>query len=295
MIPFFVLSFQASAQNEISAADKIAAPQKLYHTDISLIVIIKSSNYSQAASGKLELLNYHFFAEVFPKVGGQIENASIVRVGSGDEPSIFVPHNGPYYFEGGHFNSLEEVDTAFPNGNYVVNVKSPGGDIVDHVMTLTGDSGKTEIPAPITISLIQENQKIEVDKIDPKKELTVTWSEYTGARRDPNNIVHDMIFVVVADCYGERIVHTGVPFVAQDYLTFNVSDHKIPAGTLRPGQPHSMYVEFPRAIDTAIVEGVPTFTSYETATYMDLHTLGEASGVACPDKLPPLDTGQTDR
>lgn len=302
VISLVVLSFQSAAETEIAALDKPEMKKHLYHPDLSLIVVIKSHNYSQAADGTLDLLNYHFFAEVFPKTGGSIESASIRRRGSSDELGPFEPHesghpdgNSPFYYEGGHFNSLEEVDRAHPNGDYIINVKSPGGDIVDHVMTLMGDTGKTEIPAPTTITLLQDDQKIDVNKIDPTKELVVKWSAYTGARRDPNNIVHDMIFVVVANCYGKRIVHTGLPFIEPEYLTFDVTEYRIPAGTLHTGQPHSMYVEFPRAIDTAVVEGVPTFTSYETATYMDLHTLGEPSGPACPEALPPLDSGQTDR
>jgi hypothetical protein len=301
VIALAIPSFPISADTEIAALDKATMQNHLYHEDLSLIVVIKSSNYSQAADGALKLLNYHFFAEVFPKTGGTIQSASILRQGGG-MPAEFVPHhsghpdgNSPFYFEGGHFSSLEEVDRAFPNGDFIINVKSPGGDIVDHVMTLMGDSGKTEIPAPITITLIQEGRQMDVNRIDPEKDLTVRWSEYTGARRDPNNIVHDMIFVVVANCYGTRIVHTGLPFIEPNYLTFDATEYQIPAGTLRSGQPHSMYVEFPRAIDTAVVEGVPTFTSYETATYMDLHTLGEPSGPQCPERLPPLDTGQTDR
>ena len=44
-----------------------------------------------------------------------------------------------------------------------------------------------------------------------------------------------------------------------------------------------------------VVKGVSGFTSYATATYLDLHTTGPLSDSACPDAPPPMDTGQTDR
>lgn len=263
--------------------------------DLLFVVIVKSSNYSQDADGNLRLLNYHFFSEVFPRKGGRIESGTIAPAGGTTEPWSFKDHDGSFYFEGGHFSTLDAVDAAFPNGDYIVNVRTPSGDIRNHVMRLMGDDAKSEIPAPVTIALWQNGAKIRNNAVDPGEELTVTWSEYTGARRDPNNIVHDMIFVVVADCKGNRIVHTGLPFSDPDYLTFETTEHRIPAGTLRPGQPHSMFVEFPRAISTALAEGVPTFTSFETATYLDFHTTGADTAADCPEKMPPMDTGQTDR
>ena len=45
-----------------------------------------------------------------------------------------------------------------------------------------------------------------------------------------------------------------------------------------------MFAEFLRAIHTAMVNGVPTVTSYATANYLDCYTIGEASRPACPDK-----------
>ena len=56
-----------------------------------------------------------------------------------------------------------------------------------------------------------------------------------------------------------------------------------------------MFVEFPHVVDSKVVNGVPGFTSYATATYTDINTVGEIDPSSCPDELPPLDTGQTDR
>ena len=56
-----------------------------------------------------------------------------------------------------------------------------------------------------------------------------------------------------------------------------------------------MFVEFPHVVDSSIVNGVPGFTSFATATYLDIFTRGEALDAACLDEMPAMDTGQTDR
>jgi hypothetical protein len=45
-------------------------------TDISFVVIVKSSNYAQDTLGQLELLNYHFFSEIFLRPGGSLTSAT---------------------------------------------------------------------------------------------------------------------------------------------------------------------------------------------------------------------------
>jgi len=77
-------------------------------------------------------------------------------------------------------------------------------------------------------------------------------------------------------------------------MTFATEEVTVPVGRFKPGQAYSMFVEFPHVVDSGAGNGVPGFTSYATATYLDAKTTGEASE-KCPEKLPPLDTGQTDR
>jgi hypothetical protein len=69
----------------------------------------------------------------------------------------------------------------------------------------------------------------------------------------------------------------------------------VDANTLSSGQAYSMFVEFPHVVDSRVINGVPAFTSYATATYLDLRTTGASSDSGCPDVPPPMDTGQTDR
>lgn len=77
-------------------------------------------------------------------------------------------------------------------------------------------------------------------------------------------------------------------------MTYTAREVVVPPGRFRPGETYSMFVEFPHVVESIMVKGVPGFTSYATATYTDITTTG-TSADECPDDIPPLDTGQTDR
>ena len=258
-------------------------------------VLVKSSNYSQNNAGELTLLNYHFFSELFPKDGyGDAFEGSLTRHDAPDAPMPYVDRGDNYYIEGGHFDTVGDLDAAFPNGEFEFEIQSAATSIRAE-LTLSGPDGQTDIPEPVTIALYQDGALIHPESIDPDEAVTVRWSRYSNGRADPNGVVDDMIFVVVQDCTGERIVHTGLPFKEPEYLTFRAKELRIEPGTLSPGEPFAMFVEFPHVVDSVIVEGIPGFTSYATATYLDVHTTGEALTTRCLDEMPPMDTGQTDR
>ena len=263
-------------------------------SDISFFVLVKSSNYAQDAEGQLKLLNYHFFSEIFLQPKGSLTSATMARADSPGEPMEYVSRGDNYYFEGGHFDTEEEVDRAHPNGSYVFNITTPTVQLRDLTLLLEGISGATDIPEPINISLWQDDVRVHPLSVDPTKDLVFRWSAYSNGAEDPRGIVDDMIFIVVADCQGERIFHTGLPFQG-DYTTFRTTEMLVESGVLSPGQPYSAFVEFPHVVDSWIERGVPGFTSYATATYLDLRTTGPRADDACPDVPPPMDTGQTDR
>jgi hypothetical protein len=261
--------------------------------DISFYVMVKSANYAQAADDSLTFLNNHMFSEIFFNEGKYIKGATLIR---DEEPDIVMPYerrDHDYYFEGGHFDSVAELDAAFPNGDYTFNIELQDR-IVNATMNIEGPNGRTDIPDPITITFHQERAKVPSSEIDPSKQLTIRWSEYSNGRNDPKGIVDDMIFVVMADCYGERITHTGLPF-AGDYTKWNATEVVVEAEFLKTGHPYSIFVEFPHVVDSSITNGAPGFASYATATYMDIVTLGAETSDSCPAEKIPMDTGQTDR
>lgn len=263
-------------------------------SDISFLVIVKSSNYAQDAEGNIELLNYHFFSEIFLQPEGKLTSATLTRSDAPDEPMGYVSRGDNYYVEGGHFDSQNEVDRAYPNGAYAIAITTPTVAVADFTLHLQGPAGATDIPEAIRVSLWQDAVRVPQSSVDPDKDLVFRWSAYSNGTKDPRGIVDDMIFLVVADCQGERIFHTGLPFQGE-YTTFETTEMLVESGSLRSGQSYSAFVEFPHVVDSRIEKGVPGFASYATATYLDLHTTGVNAGTACPDVPPPMDTGQTDR
>ncbi len=268
--------------------------------DLDFFVLVKSHNHRQHADGRRELLNYHLFAEIFLKPGGSLAAATITAAGGGRAPRAFRPHgddvlgDNAWYMEGGWYDSEAAVDAVFPNGEYEFTIEVGGGAIRAASVSLRGPGGVTEIPEPAEITLAQDGAPVNPLRLDADKDIVVTWGDYAVGRADPNGIVDDLVFVVGANCRGERIVKSGLCF-EEKFLTYRDSSYTIPAGTLEPGRPHSMFVELPHTAHSMVAEGVPGFACYATATYLDLRTLGEAAGPPCPEAMPALDTGETDR
>ncbi|MBV55076.1 MAG: hypothetical protein CMQ12_00730 [Gammaproteobacteria bacterium] len=284
-VRFFCAMFFAAV-----ATSQAATPD----TGLYFIVLVKSSNYSQNRDGELTRLNYHFFSEVFPHNPDTPVTGSLRRDGVSSLAMFYEKRESNHYIEGGHFDTVEEADQTHPNGLYRLSVKTDKVHIVNQQLNLASDSGATEIPEPITIHLSQGGNAVAPDKLDPDQTLTISWSEYSNGRDDPRGIVDDMIFVVMQDCTGARIVHTGLPFNGP-YMTWKSQEVTVDASKLKPGHPYSIFVEFPHVVDSRMAEGVPIFSSYATATYLDLVTQGEAQSNECLDSMPPMDTGQTDR
>ena len=263
--------------------------------DLWFFVLVKSNNFSQSQDGKLTLLNYHFFSELFGKQMGKIKSATLTRVGKNGESFNYEDRSETFYYEGGHYNTVESLDNAHPNGEYRFQIVLASGDQIETTLSLKGPDGLTDIPAPIQISFYQDGMKVKQKTVNPDLPLQVKWSPYSNGRADANGIVDDMIFVVFQNCQGERVFHTGLPFKEAEYTKYNITEINVPAGRFKPGQTYSMFVEFPHVVDSKVVNGVPGFTSYATATYTDINTVGKIDPNSCPDEIPPLDTGQTDR
>ncbi|MDG1709312.1 MAG: hypothetical protein P8H03_11155 [Emcibacteraceae bacterium] len=262
--------------------------------DVSFYVMVKSANYSQSADDSLTFLNNHMFSEIFFNEGKDIKGATLIRDEDPDTVMPFEKRDHDYYFEGGHFDSVAELDATYPNGNYTFNIEL-NDRIVNATMNIEGPNGRTDIPDPITITFHQDGAKVPSSEIDADKQLTIRWTDYSNGRNDPKGIVDDMIFVVMADCYGERITHTGLPFSGEEYTKWDATEVVVEADFLKTGHPYSIFVEFPHVVDSSNIMGVAGFTSFATATYMDLVTQGPDTSANCPATKVPMDTGQTDR
>ena len=265
-------------------ASVVSAPKD----HVSFIVMGKTTNHRQSASGEIGLLNYHFFAEIFVREGGRVSEAGLIFPGG--EAQSFEDRGEVLELHGGRFESEEALDRKHPAGGYRLHFQTGDGSGAGWLLRMH----RSRIPMPPRIALLQEEKAASPLSIDPSKDLTVRWSEFEGARSDPKGIVDDLVFVVVGNCHAEKVVHSGRPFEGTPFLTYRTKEYAIPGGTLSPGEDHQMFVEH-ASVDTSEEDGIVSLVTYAATTFLDFQTLGSPSGRSCPENMPPFDGGQTDR
>jgi hypothetical protein len=262
-------------------------------SDITFIVAGKTSNHRQQVDGTIKTLNFHFFAEIFLQSDGEATLANISTPLT-NNPIDFSDSGYALEMHGGRYKTEQELESNYPDGNYRFQYAAPSIGSVSHsiVMTKTRTSGSSLPEAP-KIELSQGGLPVAPDQIDPNLDLKVTWSEFTEGGQDPLGIMDDLLFVIMANCHGERIAHSGRPFENRPYLTYADHSFLIDAEILIPENAYQLSVEH-AILDTSINYGVPAFATFATTTFLDLKTTGFAEGDAgCPRVLQIFDAGQT--
>ncbi|GMR23610.1 MAG: hypothetical protein BMS9Abin37_2053 [Acidobacteriota bacterium] len=284
----------------------LAVPAVAQESDVSFVAAIKGSRYDQPHDGEPELTRYFFFTEIFRAEGGVVTDATLQKVGSPSDPA----QDPPWHFEtrgdvltfaGGYFPSVSELDAAFPDGRYQLDLDSPSGRLSaqkiefapipafrsEPVERRAGPEAELErsqyrVPQPVTISLAQDGHSVAPSRVDPDNELTVRWSDFVQGRADPNGIVDDLIFVILNDCHKEVVSHSGRPFAGTPFLTYEAESYSVPKGSLVPGLPYTIVVEHASVVNSDQSQGVAVFASYATVTYLEFHTSGAATDDTCP-------------
>lgn len=259
---------------------------------VTFLVMGKTTNHRQSADGALSLLNYHFFAEVFVKEGGAVNDASL---GFPDGQSQEFEDLGfVQEVHGGRYLEESELDRLYPNGDYTFRLETPSGPL-RRVLSVRGTGGgQSRIPNAVRVTLRQGGRDVPPKSVDPDEDLEVTWSAFVTGEADPKGIVDDLLFAVVGDCHGEKIVHSGRPFEGTPYLSHRTRSYVVPAAELAPGEPHQLFVEHAK-VDTSMEAGIVGLVTYAATTFLDFETVGVASGEPCPSSMPKMDQGQTDR
>jgi hypothetical protein len=240
--------------------------------DLSFVAAIKGSRFDQGPDQKLTLSRYFFFTEIFLTKGGQATDASLRRADTSEDPWRFEPNEEVLTFAGGYFPTLEELDEAFPDDRYILDLTTPSGSLQDQIVAFAPPGTDYRLPDPVTIHLMQDGKKVAPQQVDPEKLLSITWSEFEGGRTDPNGIVDDLIFVIVTDSNGKRCAHSGRPFSGSPFLTYETNSYGIPPERLEPGMSYTAVVEHARVINSDTSQSVPVFASYATVTYMTFRT-----------------------
>lgn len=272
------------------ALPALALPQQ---RDITFIVAGKTSNHRQQFDGAVEALNYHFFAEIFRQPDGIVSPASISPPLTAS-PIDFSDSGYALEMHGGRYRSEQDLEANYPDGDYIFHFTAPSIGSVSQTVVMTNHrvSG-SGLPAAPQISLSQAGQSAAPERINPALDLVVKWSEFSEGRRDPLGIMDDLLFVIMANCEGERIAHSGRPFEGTPYLTYADTSFVIRADTMQPEHAYQLSVEH-AILNTSLEHGVPAFATFATTTFLDLKTTGTASeGASCPYVLKHFDAGQT--
>lgn len=259
---------------------------------ITFLVMGKTTNHRQSSDGELALLNYHFFAEVFVTDGGVVTNATLDFPDG--QSQDFEDLGFVQEVHGGRYLEENELDRLYPNGDYDFRLDTPSGPLT-RVLSVRGTGGgQSRIPRPVAITLRQGGRDVTPERVDATQDLEVTWSAFVTGEADPNRIVDDLVFVVVGNCHGEKIEHSGRPFEGTSYLSHTTKSYVVPAAKLSPGEPHQLFVEHAK-VDTSIESGIVGLVTYAATTFLDFEASGVATGKPCPASMPKMDQGQTDR
>ena len=261
--------------------------------DVQFLLLGKTRNHRQAASGDLTFLNTAFFGEIFLNEGGWVSDALVTGPGDAAAGLRFGDQEVPF-FASDRYPSIAAMEEHFPDGTYFFHFDTPQGSVRDFPVTFTKRGETSRNPAPIRITLHQGGRVANPDAIDPDRDVRVTWSEFEHGAIDPNGVIDDLIFVIMGNCLGEEIVHSGHAF-GSSFLTFAAKEFTIPKESLRPGQPFQVEIEFSE-MDTDRRDGLTSIITYAASTFLDIRTTGaNQDDVDCPAQPLAMDGGQTDR
>lgn len=268
----------------------VETPEK--HADY--VVLGKSINHRQSPEGELTLLNTVFFGEIFRTPKGTVENGYLS--GPGEASSKLWFSKGDVLFLAGERQfSIEKLTENFPDTTYYFNFDTPDGNIRDMPLSFRRDKGEIRNPGPIRVFLHQDGSTAYPSAINPDMDLVVSWSKFEKGTADPKGLIDDMIYVILGNCIGKKIVHSGPAFNDGPNLTFRESQFVISKDSLDPGQPYQVEVEHSE-MDTSEYKEIEAIVTYAASSFLDIKTTGNNNqGHDCPDVPYAMDGGQTDR
>jgi hypothetical protein len=271
----------------------VLAPERGPGDHVSFLVMGKTTNHRESSSGELKLLNYHFFAEIFPKKPGEVTNATLAFPDGDVRP--FEDLGTVLEVHGERVDDERALDALYPNGDYLFRFATPSGTVAGWpVRVRATDEQRSKIPPPPRITLLQDGAPVSPAAVDPSRDVTVRWSPFESGRSDERGILDDLVFVVLGNCRGEKTVHSGRPFEGTPFLTYRTKEYVFPREELVPGEPHQMSVEH-AVVDASRRDGIVGLVTYASTTFLDFRTTGVSPGPPCPAVMPRIDAGQTDR
>ncbi len=266
-----------------------SAEQRKPEDNVTFIVVGKKDHYRQDENGNLKLLSYFLFTDVVLTRDGRMNHATFTAPNG---TRMYYPAvHGRKSSYGMHFGQRRWMDMAFPDGDYRIDISTPDGDVSGLTLNLSG----ADFPKTALITLKQDGKAVPVNSVNPDMDLSITWPPFSEGRGDRNPVLEDIIFVAVHDCDNNRIGFGGRPRDGTPYLNYQDTEFTLSADKLEAGRKYALFVEHAILADIDESTGIFGIASYAPTTYLDFATTGENKGKACPDVMPRLEPGQSDR
>ena len=251
--------------------------------DISFFVLGKTPAYQQDSGGTLSYEKHYLFAEIFLKDGGGLKSGKLIPPEGGKYKSMDFQHAGHVWkVERQDFGSLEEMDSAFPDGDYEFIFETVAGHNYRETVTLRFPGDVREFTREISIYFYQGGHLVDQEAIDPEQDLLIAWSPFSKGHQDLRGISDDLIFAISSDCHDQPFARSALPFVAIPALSYSDSQFRIPADRLQTGSRYDLVVEHAEMVDTKRTDGgIIGLATYPTVTKTGFRTIGPVN-TDCP-------------
>ncbi len=233
--------------------------------DFSFAAIIKQKTFVQTAAvaptvPQLDLEGdsgaYHFGAVLVSTLDSSVTSATL----TGPSPASATLDSGNDFHLNNWYASLTDLDTAFPNGPYVLNVNSVDLGLQEINFSLTGDL----YPAAPFVT----NYNI-LQTLNASHAVTVTWAKETGGT------AFDWFdFQVVDPSNDDNQVFFSQESPVNPQLNGTATGITIPAGTLLPGHQYVGHLEFFKEVSqtTTAAPGSLVAAYYSALTNFNITT-----------------------
>ncbi len=251
--------------------------------DVSFFVIGKTPAYQQDADGTVSHQKHYLFGEIFLKDGGALKSGTLIPPKGSKFKTMDFEHAGHVWkVKRQDFADLQEMDQAFPDGEYQVIFETAAGNKYKETVSMRFPDNKREFTHTVSIYFYQGGQLVDQENIDPKQDLIIGWSPFSKGHQDPKGISNDVIFAISSDCNGKSFARSALPFVPIPALSYNDNQFRVPADRLQSGSYYNLIIEHAEFVDTTKTDsGIVGLATFPTVTNTVFQTSGPLNA-DCP-------------
>ena len=247
-------------------------PSTLPAADVSGFGALKGKKYSQSAVGTPDDTFVFFWIYSYVRMTAldSVTEATMTPPGSGALPLWAQANSQLLELDLPGALTLADMNTAYPNGNYVVDMTTAHDGPRSVTLSLTGDT-YPNTPTFLNFAAL--------DAVDPTAAFTLSWQAFTGG------VANDFIQVRVVNSDG--IEAFGTPaFGAVGALTGTATSVVLPASTLALESSFTVTLTFTKVTtrNTTTYPGAIGLAGYFKTTEVSLTTTAGGGGT---DTTPP--------